>query len=155
MSWRCWARHSPPSGQPWTEWRARVLDDVVELALRMARQTARDGEQRAFEYHAGSLEELQDLRVEVRDRLQRTSGPDAAGVTPWLWNAHTTDGAPLTRAGLELGYSCASPGLAGSSAGSDRLGPDPLANHPADCGWSRRVEPSSQHMRTTSVFPNA
>ena len=42
--------------------------------------------------------------MEVRDRLRTDDGPDDAGVTPWLWNAHTTDGEPLTRAGLELGY---------------------------------------------------
>lgn len=94
--------------EPWSSWRERHVPvvapatvDLVDEAMTLARATATDGAQRALDRELGSLEELKELRVDVRQRL-RAEGVSA--VTPWLWNAATTDGSPMTAAGRRVGY---------------------------------------------------
>ena len=77
-------------GTPWGTWRQTTLEDVTNLALHQARATAADGRQRALEYPAQSLEEMQELRVAVRDALTKAGQPGDDAVTPWLWNAQTS-----------------------------------------------------------------
>jgi len=90
-------------GQTWMDWREATLEDVVGQAVRHARLTAADGQQRALDHLPGSLEELQELRVEVRDALRASA--DGVDVTqPWLWNSNTSGGKALSAAGRELGY---------------------------------------------------
>ena len=55
-------------GTSWTMWREKSLNDLTTKAARLARLTARDGQQRALDHAAGSLGELQDLRLAVRNR---------------------------------------------------------------------------------------
>lgn len=90
-------------GHEWSQWRESRLGDPVALALEVAALTAGDGDQRALDHEAGSLEGLQQLRLAVRDAL-REGGEAAPCVQPWLWNAQSSGGRPLTRAGNELGY---------------------------------------------------
>ena len=90
-------------GTSWTMWREKSLNDLTAKAARLARLTARDGQQRALDYAAGSLGELQDLRLAVRDEFKRPGSPLKV-VTPWLWDAATSGGKPLTAAGRVHGY---------------------------------------------------
>jgi hypothetical protein len=77
--------------------------DPVALGLELAAATADDREQRALEYAAASLEELQDVRKKLRDALADSpvSSP-LLHVRPWIWT-NMTDGRPLTVAGAETG----------------------------------------------------
>ena len=90
-------------GTSWTMWREKSLNDLLAKAARLARLTARDGQQRALDHAAGSLGELQELRLAVRDEFRRPGSP-LRSVTPWLWDASTSGGAPLTQAGRSHGY---------------------------------------------------
>jgi hypothetical protein len=100
---------TPPS-----EWRAAYLappppaavpfDDAVAAALRLAAETSADGSQRALEFTAANLEELQELRMAVRVAI--CAAPDGSRlrhVMPWLWTTAST-GRALTDAGAETGW---------------------------------------------------
>ena len=78
--------------------------DLAASALELAAATAEDGEQRALDQEVADLEDLLELRLEVRDRL--AASPDGSSlrrVRPWIWNAATTDGVALTDAGERNG----------------------------------------------------
>jgi hypothetical protein len=78
--------------------------DTVASALALAEQTSRDGTQRALEFTAANLEELQQLRLDVRTAIRAApDGSPLRHVMPWLWSTAST-GKPLTRAGAETGY---------------------------------------------------
>ncbi len=82
-----------------------VTGDPLAEAQELARATADNGKQRALEFEAGSLEELQELRLALRDTI--CAGADDAPtrhVRPWLWNAATSGGRALTPAGETTGY---------------------------------------------------
>ena len=99
-------------GTPWSAWRAQRIGaatapppaDPVADAVWLARLTAQDHQQRVLELAAGSLEELRQVGREVVDALALVDDPDLNHVAPWLWNAATTDGRPLSAAGREVGY---------------------------------------------------
>jgi hypothetical protein len=77
---------------------------VQRVALALAKLTAADGKQRAVDYRASDLEELQALRLVLRDSL--CSGPEGSElryIRPWLWRFES-GGDALTDAGAELGY---------------------------------------------------
>lgn len=78
--------------------------EALSAAMRIAEETAADGRQRALEIRPGDLEELQALRLAVRNALRDTP-VDSPGrhVMPWLWQPRS-GGRPLTAAGAELGY---------------------------------------------------
>jgi hypothetical protein len=90
-------------GTSWTMWREKTLNDLTAKAARLARLTAQDGQQRALDYAAGSLGELQELRLAVRGEFRRPESP-LKSVTPWLWDAATSGGQALTEAGRVHGY---------------------------------------------------
>jgi len=90
-------------GSPWTVWREKTLNDLTAKAARTARLTAQDGRERALDYAAGSLGELQELRVAVLYEFRRPESPLRA-ITPWLWDAATSGGQALTEAGRVHGY---------------------------------------------------
>ncbi len=90
-------------GTSWTMWREKSLNDLTAKAARLARLTAQDGRQRALDYSAGSLGELQELRLAVRDEFRRPGSP-LGSVTPWLWDSATSGGKALTEAGRVHGY---------------------------------------------------
>jgi hypothetical protein len=102
-------------GTSWTQWRqdrlavddelpARSLDDVVDDAVTLGRATGDDGRQRALDYRAADLEELQELRVTVNEALMGVEGPEGSRTRSWLWNAQTSGGSPMTQIGEETGY---------------------------------------------------
>jgi len=102
-------------GSSWTQWRqdrlavddelpARSLDDVVDEAVTLGRATGDDGRQRALDYRAVDLEELQELRVTVNEALTGAEGPEGSRTRSWLWNAQTSGGSPMTQIGEETGY---------------------------------------------------
>jgi hypothetical protein len=90
-------------GTSWTMWRGKTVSDLTALSARLAKLTAQDGQQRALDYAAGSLGELQELRLAVRYEFRRPESPLGV-VTPWLWDAATSGGQPLTEAGRVHGY---------------------------------------------------
>ena len=78
--------------------------DPVEAALELAASTADDGIQRALDHDARDLEELLELRLEVREQLAASpSESSLRTVRPWIWNAATTDGVALVPAGERTG----------------------------------------------------
>jgi hypothetical protein len=80
-------------------------DDLVEDAVALAEATSRDGRQRALGHAAAGLEELQRLRLEVREAIGAIpAGAAVRLVQPWLWNVDTSTGQALTAAGKETGY---------------------------------------------------
>lgn len=95
--------------EPWVSWRGSRVEvdrvasttDATADALELAGATAADGKQRALDHEAGSLEELKQLRVEVRQLL---ADDGVTGVSAWLWSAAATDGSPMTEAGRRVGY---------------------------------------------------
>jgi hypothetical protein len=94
---------APPPGATWDA--ASVPPaDAVGAALALAEATARDGAQRALEFAAANLEELQQLRLGVRAAIcAEPDGSPLRHVMPWLWT-HASTGRPLTEAGAGTGY---------------------------------------------------
>lgn len=91
---------SRPSSVP-----SLTSSNAVDDAVAAARLTSDDGLQRAVELEQRSLEALQDLRFHVRRRL--CDGPPDSPlrrVMPWLWNADSSGGTPLTISGAKNGY---------------------------------------------------
>lgn len=92
-----------------TAWRSTLDQPVpaetpVEIALRVAEETGRDGQQRAVDWAAPALEALQQLRLDVRSHLAAMpSGSLLRQVMPWLWQL-ASSGQPLTAAGRVTGY---------------------------------------------------
>ena len=76
-----------------------TVPDPARQGLSAAEATAADGQQRALDHAASDLEDLQALRLELRDALA-ASPPDSPlrRVRPWLW-ATATGGRPMTAAG--------------------------------------------------------
>lgn len=98
---------------PWSSWRSERLaesnvpdvsitsEDPVSAGVAVARETARDHQQRAVDLPLGDLESLQQARIELRDAL--IQDPDLESVRPWIWQT-TSGGRPLTPNGAEVGY---------------------------------------------------
>jgi hypothetical protein len=88
-------RTQPPPAAP----RPDPLGDGLQLAA----ATANDGEQRALDHSADNLEELQQLRKELRDELDASdAGSPLLHVRPWVWT-HASGGIPRTDAGAATG----------------------------------------------------
>lgn len=76
-----------------------TLDD----AMRLAEATAEDHQQRAVEMQASGLEELLELRLQIRDAI--AAAPRCSPlrhVRAWIWRPEST-GTPLTGDGAEVG----------------------------------------------------
>jgi hypothetical protein len=102
-------------GTSWTKWRSLrlaraeepaepTLADLVSESILVGRGTAIDGRQRALEYRAADLEELQSLRMALNEALVADGDPSTGQVRSWLWNAETSGGSALTAAGRQTGY---------------------------------------------------
>ncbi len=66
-----------------------------------------DGRQRALNWAPPAPDELEALRIQLRQEL--AAGPTVDGVPvtrvrPWLWSAQTSGGVALTDAGSSSGY---------------------------------------------------
>lgn len=80
------------------------LPDPTERSLEAAELVAHDGDQRAVEFRAASLDELHELRVRIQEELAATPPDDPRRhVRPWVWRWES-QGQPLTEAGRETGY---------------------------------------------------
>jgi hypothetical protein len=109
-------------GGSWPSWRSEQLTavppttpepvagvaerrDMLEVALGIAKTTAQDGRQRALDHPLADLEDLQQLRLAVRQAIcAAPAGAPLRHVLPWLWNATTSTGHALTPTGRESGY---------------------------------------------------
>lgn len=79
--------------------------DTLDNAVAAALQTSGDSRQRAVDLEQDSLEALQDLRLQLRQRLcAEPNGSPLRHVMPWLWSADSSGGKPLTTSGAETGY---------------------------------------------------
>lgn len=76
---------------------AKLIRDAIALA--MVVQTT--GKQVGIEVKADGFEALHDLRKRIRDVLVR---PECPNVFPWIWNAASSGGSPLTSLGEDVGY---------------------------------------------------
>ena len=75
------------------------------LALALAQATSRDGSQRALDRPFANLEELQGLRLSVREAIRaEPEGTPIRHVLPWLWDATSSGGKALTANGEQTGY---------------------------------------------------
>jgi len=76
-----------------------TLDD----AMRVADATASDHQPRAVEMQASDLEDLLELRLQIRKAIAAAPGDSRLRhVRPWIWRPEST-GAPLTSSGAEHG----------------------------------------------------
>ena len=76
---------------------AKVVRRAIELSL----EVQKSGEQCAIEVSASGLDEIIDLRVRIREALQRLEG--AENVKPWVWYEKSSGGKPLTELGRDVG----------------------------------------------------
>lgn len=100
-------------GTPWSQWRKQRMaaasgppaspTEALRTARDAAESTAADGKQRALDIECANLEELQELRLEVKEALAAHPDPEVRKVRPWLWRTEST-GQPLTDAGRSTGY---------------------------------------------------
>jgi hypothetical protein len=99
---------------PWPAWRDARLQtpsrlepvappDPIAAALQLARRTAADHEQRALDFVPGSLDALQQLRLDVLRAVRATDETALRHVRPWLWR-WASQGQPMTGGGRESGY---------------------------------------------------
>lgn len=87
--------------------RPEPRSDLLNDGLRLAARTQEDGTQRAIESADLAPEELEALRLELRDALLDgpvIDGVEVSHVRPWLWRAATSGGTALTEAGRTTGY---------------------------------------------------
>lgn len=87
-------------GSPWTNWREGRIDDPVATAVGLAARTENDGLQRALDHDFGSLDELLEVRLRVRDALDE----QGSSVRPWRWSADSSGGLALTATGEQVGF---------------------------------------------------
>lgn len=81
--------------------------DLLKTGLRLAAETQRDGTQRAVEAADLTPEDLESLRLRLRDELlagANVNGIEVTHVRPWLWRAETSGGTALTASGTRTGY---------------------------------------------------
>ncbi|MFC0552562.1 hypothetical protein ACFFHJ_16860 [Planotetraspora thailandica] len=111
-------------GTDWPAWRATQLDhqlpgveasvvtadnqttaDPFSEAMALAEATGRDTQQRVLNHSATTLEDLQQLRLSLREAIcALPDGSPTRHVLPWLWNATTSGGTALTISGQDSGY---------------------------------------------------
>ncbi|MCG5216510.1 hypothetical protein [Streptosporangium sp. KLBMP 9127] len=99
-------------GSNWFDWRTQrvgVSRDqhlaVEDAAMTMVEATARDGRQRAVDHPAADLNQLQRLRLALRQTI--CTGPEQSPlrhVLPWLWSATTSGGNALSASGRDTGF---------------------------------------------------
>ncbi len=74
---------------------------MIRQAIEIARDVQESGEQRAIEINANGLDEIINLRIRIRDALQRLE--TTKNVQPWVWYQRSIGGKPLTDLGREVG----------------------------------------------------
>ena len=97
---------------PWNEWRTAFagvtaipepVRDPLSEVLELAHATAADKAQRALDYPAQGVQELHDLRLELRSLIRsQPDGSPLRHVRPWVWTPKSL-GEALTAAGAEHG----------------------------------------------------
>jgi hypothetical protein len=101
-------------GTPWRAWKGERVAvpvdedsayDATRDAVSLADEVAVSGTQRAIETTPSSLQDLQDLRLEIDKALRaQPDGSPLRRVRPWLWNANSSGGSALTSTGETTGY---------------------------------------------------
>jgi hypothetical protein len=94
--------HAPETRVP-----PRPEEGAMDDPLLVARDVQLDGVQRAIGTDETDPEDLEELRLELRDRLLAGPVVEATRVThvrPWLWRQPTSGGQPLSTQGAETGY---------------------------------------------------
>ncbi len=79
----------------------------LEAATHVAAMVQQDGKQRAIHAEVDDPEDLEELRLDLRDHLSaglELDGQQLGHVRPWIWSAATSGGQPLTRLGEQTGY---------------------------------------------------
>ena len=75
--------------------------ETIRNALKLAPLVQKTGEQMAVEINVGGLDEIIELRIRIRDALNRLAG--ANNVKPWIWFEKSSGGKPLTELGRQVG----------------------------------------------------
>jgi hypothetical protein len=81
--------------------------DASELALDVAAEVQRTGRQGAVDVWPGSPEDLERLRLEIREAIEDGVVRDGVALThvrPWLWSRATSGGEALTASGQTYGF---------------------------------------------------
>jgi hypothetical protein len=76
-------------------------------ALHVAALVQEDGKPRGLETDVDDPEDLEELRLELRDVLSaglEVDGEQLTHVRPWIWSAASSGGRPLTTSGERTGY---------------------------------------------------
>lgn len=105
-SWMAWrtARLGEPAVTPADNEEEPRPVDAVDEAIGLARLTAADGRQRALDRPVGHLEELQVLRLGVRQAIADSPDERLRHVMPWIWVTASSGGQALTGGGRHTGY---------------------------------------------------
>ncbi|MDX1620323.1 MAG: hypothetical protein R3320_04995 [Nitriliruptorales bacterium] len=96
----------PPAKAPRVVTAESVAEAATE-ALSLAAQVEESGDQAALDIWPGSAEELEELRLELRDRLKgglEVDGMRIRHVLPWHWSAGSSGGHAMTQTGREHGH---------------------------------------------------
>jgi hypothetical protein len=93
--------------RPTPEYWPKAKEEAMDDPLLLARHVQLDGKERAIETDESDPEDVERLRLELRDQL--LAGPIVDGtrithVRPWLWRRATSGGRPLSAQGAETGY---------------------------------------------------
>jgi hypothetical protein len=84
---------------------AKVFRDTASIIREAFHQSAmvqKEGIQQAVEVKTSGLNEIHELRVRIRDALNRLN--DKNTVKPWIWSEKTSGGRALTDYGREVGF---------------------------------------------------
>jgi hypothetical protein len=96
-----------PSAEFGTPAHPERKDKTVGDPMVLARSVQADGGQRAIEIDVTDRNDLEELRLELRDRFLAGPVVDATRIThirPWLWRQARSGGRPLSAIGEETGY---------------------------------------------------
>lgn len=88
------------SEKTWTDWRTGRTEDPLSTGAELARRTEGDGRQRAVDHPFSSLEEMEEVKILLREDLADAG----SNVRPWTWRADSSGGEALTATGAEHGY---------------------------------------------------
>jgi hypothetical protein len=75
--------------------------NIMRQAINLSIQVQESGRQMAVEVNAGGLDEINELRIRIRDALKRLD--TANNVKPWIWFEKSSGGKALTKLGCEVG----------------------------------------------------
>jgi len=75
--------------------------ETIRHAMNLSLQVQETGKQMAVEVKASGLDEINELRIRIRDALKRLDGTN--NVKPWIWFEKSSGGKPITELGRQVG----------------------------------------------------